>query len=131
MPRGVTSAGGPGSTRRLSNRPRRVRTATSKDRVGFLASRSSRSTGVQSTRLSDVAAKTSESPQYIQYFPPIRTATTRLSPSRAATMAPDRDQRSAKRPPSALPKASPCFVQWTRSREVATASRGFVPSKAV
>src|SRR2546427_3561728 len=45
-------------------------------------------------------------------------------PSTRARMAPDFDSRSRYLPPYAFAKAGPCFVQWTRSREVATVRRG-------
>src|SRR2546429_7923578 len=74
-------------------------------------------------RLSDVAMRTSGTLKYIQYIPPTLVAMTRL-PSTRARIAPDFDSRPRYLPPYAWAKAGPCLVQWTRSREVATASRG-------
>ncbi len=81
------------------------------------------SSGVHAMRLSDVAMRMSGTLKYIQYTPPTFVAMTR-PPSTRARIAPDFDSRSRYLPPYAWAKAGPCFVQCTRSREVATARRG-------
>src|SRR2546430_210607 len=58
-----------------------------------------------------------------QYFPFTRVAMIR-SPSRRLRMAPDFVSWLRYLPPAARAKAGPCFVQETRSRDVATARRG-------
>src|SRR5438876_8967888 len=113
MPCGVMMAGGPASTSQASKYPRRgVSTFTS-----FPAESAS---GVQSTRLSDVAMRMSGTSKYIQYLPFTAVAMRRL-PAMRATMAPDFDSRLRYFPPSLLANAGPCFRQWMRSRDVAIA----------
>src|SRR2546425_1053086 len=116
MPCAVRMAGGPASTSQESKYPGRGdRTFTSLP----LAS----SSGVQSTRLSDVAMRMSGTLKYIQYFPFTRVAMTRF-PWARLRMAPDLDSRLRYLPLSLLANAGPCLFQVTRSREVAMASRG-------
>src|SRR2546421_6814983 len=116
MPCSVIRAGGPASTSQESKCPGRGdRTFRS---VPFMSS-----SGVHAMRLSDVAMRMSGTLKYIQYIPPTLVAMTRLASTRAR-IAPDFDSRSRYLPPYAWAKAGPCLVQWTRAREVATASRG-------
>src|SRR2546425_11036426 len=116
MPCAVRMAGGPASTSQESKYPGRGdRTFTSLP----LAS----SSGVQSTRLSDVAMRMSGTLKYIQYFPFTLVAMTRF-PSTRLRIAPDLDSRFRYFPPSILANAGPCFVQVMRSLEVAMARRG-------
>src|SRR5204862_8308588 len=81
------------------------------------------SSGVQSSRLSDVAMRRSGTPNYIQYFPWRRVATMRL-PCTRLRIAPDLDSVREYLPPAACANAAPRLVQVMRSRDVATASRG-------
>src|SRR6266511_3592026 len=109
-------AGGPASTSHESKYPGRgERTLTSRPLVS--------SSGVQSTRLPDVAMRMSGTLKYIQYVPFTLVAITRL-PSTRLRMAPDLDSKFRYFPPSVLANAGPWFVQLMRSRDVATARRG-------
>src|SRR3569623_3477688 len=82
MPLSVSIAGGPDSTRSLSNLPLRVGSTTLRLAKVSACPRSLTggcspafiSTGVQLIRSSDVAHHICESPQYIQYLPLIFTA---------------------------------------------------------
>src|SRR5688572_10363291 len=116
MPCRVISAGGPASTSHESKYPGRGERTFS----GFPFASSS---GVQSIRLSDVARRTSGTPKYIQYFPLTFVATIRL-PSRRLRIAPDFDSTVRYFPLPTFANTGPCFVQLTRSFEVATARRG-------
>src|SRR5438034_7526257 len=119
MPYSVMMAGGPASTSQESKYPGRGdRTFTSFPLVS--------SSGVQSTRSSEVAMRMSGTLKYIQYFPFTLVAMTRF-PSTRLRIAPDLDSRFRYFPPSTLANAGPCFVQVTRSLEVAMARRGRSP----
>src|SRR5438067_12211632 len=116
MPCSVMLAGAPASTNQDSKYPGRGdRTFTSFPSVS--------SSGVQSTRSSDVAMRMSGTLKYIQYVPPTLVAMTRF-PSTRARIAPDFDSRFRYLPPDAFANAGPCLVQLTRSLDVATARRG-------
>src|SRR6185312_5577831 len=128
-------AGGPGSTKSLSNFPCRVGNATfncgmfKACDLNFTGGRSPAfiSTGVQFTRSSDIAAQICVSPQYIQYLPLIFVATG--SPFLyVETTEPDLLHLPAYFPLNALANTLPCFFQCTRSVEVATSSRALWPS---
>src|SRR5256886_10207555 len=116
IPCGVRRAGGPASTSQESKYPGRGE-STLTNRPLESAS------GVQSTRSSEVAMRMSGTLKYIQYFPRSAVATTRF-PATWPRMAPDLDSRSRYFPPPARANAGPCLVQWTKSRDVAIASRG-------
>src|SRR5882762_6950177 len=109
------SVGGPPSTSQESKYPGRGESTLTKRP-------SASSNGVQSTRLSEVAIIRSGTPKYIQYFPFTRVAMIR-SPATRHRMAPDLDSRRRYLAPAARANAGPCFVQETRSGDVATASR--------
>src|SRR5213078_997856 len=114
-PRAVRSAGGPPSTSQESKNPARGDST-------FTARPSGPSTGVQSSRLSEVAIRRSGTPKYIQYLPFTRVAI-RRSPSIRLRIAPDLDSVRIYWPPTRA-NAGPCLVHEIRSRDVATASRG-------
>jgi hypothetical protein len=116
-------AGGPHSVRRLSKYPLRGLAIS-------LSSLFSFSTGAQSVRLSEVAAHTAFSPQYIKYLPATFSMTS-LPSFTPVTIEADLLARLAKRPLYAFAKASPCFVQFFKSLEVATAKRGRLRFQAV
>ena len=61
--------------------------------------------------------------KYIQYFPFTFVATRRF-PTTRLTIAPDFDSTRRYFPPAAFANTGPCLSHVTRSREVATASRG-------
>src|ERR1700753_2463778 len=91
--------------------------------MSCLSSPLSSSTGLQSTRLVDVAANTCNSPQYIQYFPPTFAITWR-SPSSFVSIEADLCGILKNFPLYAFLNIGPCFTQVTRSFEVATPKRG-------
>src|SRR5207247_9422497 len=115
-PRAVRSAGGPPSTSQESKNPARGDST-------FTARPSGPSSGVQASRLSEVAISRSGTPKYIQYLPFTRVAMIR-SPATRLRIAPDFDSVRRYLPPATFANAGPCLVQWMRSRDVATARRG-------
>src|SRR2546425_1678098 len=102
-PFAVSSAGGPPSTNHESKYPGRGDSTLSRRPLPS-------STGVQSSRLSDIAMWRSGTPKYIQYLPLTRVAMTR-SPTTRERMAPDLDSARRYLPPAAPAKAGPCFVR--------------------
>src|SRR5262245_63436322 len=119
MPAGMSSAGGPASTSQESNpRDRAASTA--------IACPVETSTGVQSSRLSEVASRIVGTPQYIQYFPFTRVAMIR-SPSSRLRIAPDFDSLRRCFPLAARANAGPCFVQLMSLRDVVAAMGGPSP----
>src|SRR5438552_13205077 len=116
IPAGVRSAGGPASTSQESKEPGRADNT-------LTACPLESSTGVQSSKFSDVAIRRSGTPKYIQYLPFTRVAMVR-SPAIRLRIAPDFDSVRRYFPPAARAKAGPCLVQEIRSRDVATARRG-------
>src|SRR5205085_5428847 len=111
IPRSVSTAGGPASTSHESKYPGRgERTLNGRPL--------SSSTGDHDTRSSELAISTSGTLKYIQYFPFTFVATHR-SPTNRHRIAPDFVSMR-----ESMGSAGPCFSHATRSRDVATASRG-------
>src|SRR3954467_8079507 len=109
-------AGGPASTSHESKYPGRGdNTLTTFPSLS--------ASGVQSIRLSEVAIMMSGTLKYIQYFPFTFVATNRL-PATRVRIAPDFVSVFRYLPLSALANAGPCFIQCTRSFDVAIARCG-------
>ena len=120
MPFDVRTAGGPHSVSILSKYPLR-------GSASLMRFPSASVYGVQSTRLSDVAAQTHCSPQYMRYFilPPTDTfAATCLPFLTSVSIEPDLQAKSAYLPSNACRNAGPCFFHVLKSRDVAMESLG-------
>src|SRR3954464_14575512 len=116
MPRSVSTAGAPASTNQESKYPGRGDN-TASGRPFWSSS------GVHEMRSSEVAISTLGTLKYIQYFPFTFVATHRSRTNRQR-IAPDFVSVARYLLPAAPANAGPCFSQWTRSRDVATASFG-------